>query len=286
MKLSKISLTAFFFLAQLPVSAQSQTTAHNLMPVPASLRFNSGRLAITPSFTIAVTGHSDARLLAAIDRMARRLEARTGLTFARGLASDAASATLVILCLSAGEAIPSVNEDESYLLEVSNSQAVMNAPTVVGALRGLETFLQLLGGGADGYSIPAVSIQDKPRFPWRGLLIDIGRHWAVADEDGGGHEFVEPVWRERRHSEHARPVLVAGNEHHAAYVVVANVVEQLGAFGGEAAPRVVAARGCVEPSAGSLARDPQEGGHRPLDKGEPVTLRRVPAEVEIRLPGT
>jgi hexosaminidase len=188
MKLSKIStgisrwiLTVFIIGCVLSFThresaAQSPATTHSLMPVPASLRFNSGRLAITSSFTIAVKGHSDARLLAAIDRMARRLEARTGLTLARGMASDATAATLVIQCQSAGKAIPSVDEDESYSLEVSNSQAVMNAPTVVGALRGLETFLQLLDGW-NSYFIPAVSIQDKPRFPWRGLLIDIGRHW-------------------------------------------------------------------------------------------------------------
>jgi hexosaminidase len=160
----------------LPGAAQ-ETKPHNLMPTPASLRFQSGKLAVNSSFIIAVKGYSDARLLAAINRMARRLEVRTGLAFARGLANDAAAATLVIQCQSAGKTIPAVDEDESYSLEVSNSQAVMNAPTVVGAMRGLETFLQLLGGGADGYSIPGVSIQDKPRFPWRGLLIDIGRHW-------------------------------------------------------------------------------------------------------------
>ncbi len=76
-------------------SQDSQTNYHDLMPVPASLRFNSGGLAVTPSFTIAVKGHSDARLIAAIDRMARKLEAHTGLTFARGLASDADAAMIV-----------------------------------------------------------------------------------------------------------------------------------------------------------------------------------------------
>src|SRR5262245_10922240 len=123
----------------LPGAAQ-ETKPHNLMPTPASLRFQSGKLAVNSSFIIAVKGYSDARLLAAINRMTRRLEVRTGLSFARGLAGDAATATLVIQCQSAGKAIPAVDEDESYSLEVSNSQAVMNASTVVGALRGLETF--------------------------------------------------------------------------------------------------------------------------------------------------
>ena len=51
------------------------------------------------------------------------------------------------------------------------------APTVVGALRGLETFLQLLQGDRDGFYLPGIRIQDQPRFPWRGLLIDVGRHY-------------------------------------------------------------------------------------------------------------
>ncbi|MBO0859676.1 MAG: family 20 glycosylhydrolase [Chloracidobacterium sp.] len=147
------------------------------MPVPAGLRFGSGRLAVTPSFTIAVKGYGDARLLGAIDRMSRRLEARTGLTLARGSQSGAGASTLLIQSQSPGKAIPALDEDESYSLEVSSSQATLNAPTVVGALRGLETFLQLLSGDKDGYYIPAVNIQDKPRFPWRGLMIDVGRHW-------------------------------------------------------------------------------------------------------------
>src|SRR5262249_40824250 len=159
-------LIIFLSLAIVAMTGIAQETKqHNLMPAPASLRFESGRLTVGSSFTIAVKGHSDARLLSAIDRMGRRLESRTGLTFARGLASDAAGAALVIQCQSAGKEIPSVDEDESYSLEVSTPQAVMNAPTVVGAMRGLETFLQLLGGDANGYFIPAVGIQDKPRFP-------------------------------------------------------------------------------------------------------------------------
>ncbi len=179
MPLKRILALTLLVLVAMSITALSQTQSpkHNLMPVPASLQFQSGRLAITDSFIIAVKGHSDARLTAAIDRMARRLDTRTGLTFARGLLNDSAKASLVIQCQGAGKTIPSVEEDESYTLEVSGSQAVMNAPTAVGALRGLETFLQLLSGDKDGYFIPAVSIQDKPRFPWRGLLIDIGRHW-------------------------------------------------------------------------------------------------------------
>ena len=163
-------------LAQSPVSSSGTTHQHSLMPVPASIRFNPGRLAIDKSFTVAIRGGVDLRLKAGVDRFQRRLAGRTVLDLARGLSPEA-GATLVIDATGPGKTVPALDEDESYSLEVSDRDAILKAPTVVGALRGLETFLQLLEAKADGYFIPAVSIDDRPRFRWRGLLIDVGRHY-------------------------------------------------------------------------------------------------------------
>ena len=177
----------FFFSALLvwaaTVKSQVQTGpfAHHLMPVPAIVDFHSGRLGIKPSFTIATKGYVDERLQAGIERAMRRLEGRTGLTFARNFARDANTATLIIQSHNAGLAVPAIEEDESYRLEVTDSQGVLEAPTVVGVLRGLETFLQLLEGDRTGYFIPQVTVDDKPRFRWRGLLIDAGRHFQPVE---------------------------------------------------------------------------------------------------------
>jgi hexosaminidase len=155
-----------------PLSSQLR-----LMPVPASVQLQSGRLKIDAAFTTAIDGFTDGRLQGAVHRMARRLEGRTGIEFSRATSADAKTATLAIQCNAAGKAIPAVEEDESYTLEASDKQATLKAATVVGAIRGLETFLQLLESDGESYFIPAVKIQDKPRFPWRGLLIDVGRHF-------------------------------------------------------------------------------------------------------------
>jgi hexosaminidase len=106
-----------------------------------------------------------------------RLAGRTVLGLSYDRATDENTAALVIQVDKAGETIPSVRENESYRLEINEKQARLIAPTVVGALRGLETLLQLLQADRDGYYLRAVAIQDQPRFPWRGLLIDIGRHF-------------------------------------------------------------------------------------------------------------
>jgi hexosaminidase len=173
-----LKLVSILLLFSFVPKAAAQTPArHNLMPVPASVRFGQGRLAVDKTFTVAAAGHLDERLRAGIDRAMRRLEGRTVLELARGLSTDAAKAKLLVEARGPGKAVPSVEEDESYTLEVGDRQAVLRAATVVGCLRGLETFLQLLEGDREGFYVPAVSIQDQPRFRWRGLLIDIGRHF-------------------------------------------------------------------------------------------------------------
>jgi hexosaminidase len=150
---------------------------HNLMPVPSFVQFYDGKVQVTESLTVSAPKFSDARLQAAINRFLKRLQGRTGLTFAQDIASDATKSTIEIRCLKAGEVIPALDEDESYELDIGLSKVLLTAPTVVGALRGLETVLQLLTSNRDGYYFPAAKVKDQPRFRWRGLLIDIGRHY-------------------------------------------------------------------------------------------------------------
>ena len=49
------------------------------------------------------------------------------------------------------------------------------------AIHGLATFAQLIQPGPDGFQVAAVSIEDRPRFPWRGLMLDVCRHWMPAE---------------------------------------------------------------------------------------------------------
>src|SRR5262245_24594669 len=177
MKILVNALSISVLMTWLAISANAQEPRHNLMPTPAEARFQHGKLVVGKSFSVAVRGHNDQRVEAGINRALMRLEGRIGLELRRGIATDAETATLVIECRNAGHALPSLNEDESYTLEASDKQAALKAATVIGALRGLETFLQLLESDRDGYYIPCVSIQDKPRFRWRGLLFDSSRHF-------------------------------------------------------------------------------------------------------------
>jgi len=159
----------------------AQSFVNTLMPEPAKLTAEQGTLAITPSFSVAAPHFRDARLDGAIGRMLHRLEYATGVPVAKDIHKDASGASFVIDVRGPGETIQSVDEDESYSLDVTPSGATLKANTVVGALRGMETLLQLVQAQQGKYVLPAVSIQDSPRFQWRGLLIDCGRHFEPVD---------------------------------------------------------------------------------------------------------
>ena len=179
-------LTTLAALSAAPSQAtSSQTSAsafvNTLMPQPAQLSTHEGRLVVTPSFTAIADHFRDARLDAAIERKLERIKNQTATLMATSLGSDPASATLVVSVDGPGETIQSVDEDETYALEVSPSGAHLRAVTVVGAMRGLETLQQLIQSDATGYFVPAVSIRDTPRFRWRGLMVDCGRHFIPVD---------------------------------------------------------------------------------------------------------
>jgi hexosaminidase len=66
-------------------------------------------------------------------------------------------------------------------LTITPEAAHLEATTDLGVLRGLETFLQLVTNGPNGFAAPAVTIEDQPRFPWRGLSYDVARNFMPVD---------------------------------------------------------------------------------------------------------
>jgi hexosaminidase len=159
-------------------SARSQgQPVLNLMPYPSSVQLGSGSLKIDSSFTASLTGYSEPRLDRATERFLRQLSRQTAIPLG-GKPSAPAKAVLVIRTDHASKEIQELGEDESYVLEVSATGAKLTAPTPLGTLHGLQTFLQLVEVSPDGFAAPVVTINDKPRFPWRGLMIDSARHFV------------------------------------------------------------------------------------------------------------
>jgi hexosaminidase len=152
----------------------------NLMPMPTSVQPGVGRLPVNQSFSVAITGFKDATLERGIRRFVAELSKETGMLLKQEVA-DPPSPTLSIHAVHGRERVQKLSEDESYELVISESGAKLTAPSPLGILHGLQTFLQLVETTANGFSVPVVTIEDKPRFAWRGLLVDVGRHFIPLD---------------------------------------------------------------------------------------------------------
>jgi hexosaminidase len=146
------------------------------MPMPATVMPAAGRLLVTQTFSIALTGYSDPKLERAAQRFLRDLGRQTGYFLSERLAG-ASQANLTIHAEHGSEPVQDLGENESYVLDVSSAGAKLTAPNPLGIMHGLQTFLQLVAVAPDGYAAPAVHIEDSPRFPWRGLSVDVSRHF-------------------------------------------------------------------------------------------------------------
>ncbi len=160
----------------------SEPSYQNLMPVPASIELQEGKFYLDDSFQVAVEGNPDKRLYRAIGRTIKRLSGRTGLFLPQVFFNPDEKPSDPNMHVYVEKAAHiQFGMEEAYQLKISDSGISLKAETDVGAIRGLETFLQLLDADTSGYFLPALTIDDAPRFPWRGLLMDACRHFMPVD---------------------------------------------------------------------------------------------------------
>ena len=166
-------LFAFFALG----TAFARGDMHNnLIPQPVALTPLTGDLVVTSQLHVSLDGAPDPLLQRAAERMIYRIEQRTAIQVTPPF-TDQATAQIQIHVADHTAQLPTVETDESYTLDIQNGTAMLAAPTDFGAMHGMETLLQLLESRGTAYFLPAVHIVDAPRFPWRGLMLDPGRHF-------------------------------------------------------------------------------------------------------------
>jgi hexosaminidase len=178
----KSSFYCFLIFVATSAFSQSTTKTLNLMPVPEKVIQKEGKFRLDSSFTVSITGNPDERIYTAATKMLMRLGKRTTLKFSQGYLNaknQPTKASFTIGCVAPGKV--EMNMDESYELIVSADFILLKSPTDIGSIRGIETLLQLVSIDDKGYYFPCVEISDKPRFPWRGLLIDACRHFYSVD---------------------------------------------------------------------------------------------------------
>ena len=171
--------------------AISTTSAQGVWPAPLNCSFSgNATVYLSADFSFGATAAQPSGVLTAafaryseLLQLGKRTAPPAGATLA-ALRVDVASADDTF----------SFGVDESYVLDFTGGAsastppaATLTAPTVWGALRGLETFAQLTERDNIGHTAPLqapappASVADAPRFSYRGLMIDVARHFYPVD---------------------------------------------------------------------------------------------------------
>src|ERR1700678_933799 len=180
--LLRIVLPMTLLLSSLIASGQTQPSAPPplpLMPLPAQVKPDAGEFLINNGFGVALEGYQEPRLERAKQRFLNILSRETGIPLWR----EAALNKPLFFIKTTGPSAPvqQVDEDESYHLQITGNEVHLEAANPLGVLHGLQTFLQLVRITPRGFVVPAMTIDDHPRFPWRGLMLDAGRHFMPLD---------------------------------------------------------------------------------------------------------
>ena len=154
-----------------PVQAVPQAQSA-FLPVPRASQITASRNALPQSFRIEWRGHRSPLLTRAAERFeqswTRRLQTVT---------SPGPRARLIIECRSDDPQYLNPNQKEAYSLTLKDGQVHLVADGPVGVLYGLASLRQAVIDGPVGPHLALGTIQDAPRFVWRGIMIDVARHF-------------------------------------------------------------------------------------------------------------
>lgn len=141
-----------------------------LLPLPAQASMSGESFALRGGFNLVTQGVTDRLVTQAYDRL-------TQWTKAQGVPTNAAEQWTLTIDVAAEAPSPvRVDTDESYTLRVKEKDVRISAKTGIGALRAISTLKQLISGKKGLKSVMEASIIDTPRYPWRGIMMDVARH--------------------------------------------------------------------------------------------------------------
>ena len=141
-----------------------------VLPKPLSQKSHGGVFSLSDDFNFMATGIHSSMLQSAFDRY-------KAIIYHRRRGQPSAQATIVTGCdvnVTSNTSVKQLETDESYTLRVDAPRIIVHAPTVFGAMYALETLSQLV---RDDLTVEGTTIADRPRFKYRGTMLDTARHY-------------------------------------------------------------------------------------------------------------
>ncbi len=156
-----------------------------LIPLPASLVVNEKQPGFNLTAATVLVVPDNAEVKKAVALFAQQIETPTGYKL-KTISGNKALPKSILFSLSNDASIP----DDGYKLKTAAAGITLTAKNPAGIFYGIQTLLQLLPADIVSKSkstlkswlIPAVAIEDYPRFGWRGLMLDVTRHFFTVDQ--------------------------------------------------------------------------------------------------------
>lgn len=177
--MKRIFCFAIFLFSVLTLLAQGENKKSlNLIPVPVTIKQGAGECSLPYNAIIYYNGQEDIRMI--VNQLADRLNTGGNLIQLKKGKSELPGSINYILTNEPG--IPA----EGYQLIVNRKNITLKASQPAGLFYGTQTLLQLLPAAVEfperqkpvkSWTLPEVTITDQPRFAWRGLMLDVSRHF-------------------------------------------------------------------------------------------------------------
>ena len=150
------------------------------MPLPSHIETGDGQFIVDGNINVALEGYTEPRLTLARERFIATLSRETGIPIRQNAPDRPANFT--IKTTAASKPVQELGEDESYHLKVSPCRRATDGRESRSAFStACRRFCNWCASRRRDLPLPAVSIDDEPRFGWRGLMLDSGRHFMPID---------------------------------------------------------------------------------------------------------
>ncbi|MBK6752760.1 MAG: family 20 glycosylhydrolase [Flavobacteriales bacterium] len=157
----------FLGLAQ-ALGAQSALTIPSLIPLPVEIEQLQGECALKCPWSVT-RGHGVTKALGDL------LQAELDSLHPKSAVKCEKALDIELSLFQPDTILP----PETYWLTVEKDRILIKAPTEEGLFRGTRTLIQLLEGGVGDMRLPCLRISDHPRFAWRGMHLDVVRHFFL-----------------------------------------------------------------------------------------------------------
>ena len=181
----KSKIVALILLSFTAATFAAGTNTLAIIPQPQTIELNDGMFQLTPDTRV----YADFSSRATSKFLTDGLRPSTGYPFKTGTKFFGGAAVPGGILLTTRNADTNLGS-EGYELTVASNSVVIRAPTQAGLFYGVQTLFQLLPpeiyssslASNVAWQIPCVQIRDWPRFQWRGLMLDVARHFFIKSE--------------------------------------------------------------------------------------------------------